>query len=516
MSWRDGIASAGRKVVLGGLHVLSCPEEAAPHADALAIGEGVQLWPRILRDVEAGTLEPVYRGSYRRPYREDPPPRRDLLPRRSLPDHHEPDRHPRLPQPLRLLLPGDRGAAMPYQVRDVEQVVAEFAADGQPYAVFIDNNLGSRPEYLRSLCRALRPLEMIWSAAVTIDVTDDPSLVRDMALAGCTGVFVGFESLADANLAEARKKTPQHGGLRPARGAAPRPRHPGQRQLRPGLRPRPQDVFERTVDWIEENRLECATFHILTPYPGTPLFRQMEAEGRLLHKDWSLYDTAHVVFRPRHMTPEELAEGYAWCYERLFSHASIWRRRPADWRRGPPLPGDVVPLQAVEPALAPPHPPGSPTPSGAARRVTRRRHLRFRRRLARGVIPPGAELSTPAPWSRRGFDPRGPPRASPDQRRGRRRAAVAERLQVWVRHVAVAGHGQPPGICNGLGEQTWRGGGGSDWALDSGPSSRDDGPVHPRRKLVLGCVRTRSCRRTPDRWCRPRWHGRSSCPTRSR
>jgi Domain of unknown function (DUF4070) len=78
--------------------------------------------------------------------------------------------------------------------------------------------------------------------------------------------------------------------------------------------------------------LECATFHILTPYPATPLFRQMEAQGRLLHKEWSLYDTAHAVFRPKHMSPEELEEGYAWIYQRLFSHASIWRRRPEDWR----------------------------------------------------------------------------------------------------------------------------------------------------------------------------------------
>src|SRR5262245_16405578 len=88
------------------------------------------------------------------------------------------------------------------------------------------------------------------------------------------------------------------------------------------------DVFDRTVEWIERNRLECATFHILTPYPGTPLFRQLESEGRLLHKDWSLYDTARVVFRPRHMSADQLAEGYAWCYERLFSHRSIWLRRP--------------------------------------------------------------------------------------------------------------------------------------------------------------------------------------------
>ena len=84
-----------------------------------------------------------------------------------------------------------------------------------------------------------------------------------------------------------------------------------------------KDVFARTAEWVEENRLECSTFHILTPYPATPLFKQMEFEGRLLHRDWSLYDTAHCVFRPKHMTPEELEEGYAWIYRRLFSHASI-------------------------------------------------------------------------------------------------------------------------------------------------------------------------------------------------
>jgi radical SAM superfamily enzyme YgiQ (UPF0313 family) len=95
------------------------------------------------------------------------------------------------------------------------------------------------------------------------------------------------------------------------------------------------DVFERTVEWIERVRLECATFHILTPYPGTPLFRQMEQQGRLLHTDWERYDTAHVVFRPAKMTEKQLADGYAWCYRRLFGHGSIWRRRPADWRAVP-------------------------------------------------------------------------------------------------------------------------------------------------------------------------------------
>ena len=224
---------------------------------------------------------------------------------------------------------------MPYRMRDPAQIAAEFEADGQPYAVFVDNNLGSRREYLRALCHALRPLKRIWSAAVSIDVTDDPGLIREMALAGCTGVFVGFESLADENLMEAHKKTPKTADY--ARRV--HMLHDNGIQVNSsfvlGFDHDRKDVFARTAEWVEQNRLECSTFHILTPYPGTPLFRQMEAAGRLLHRDWTLYDTAHAVFRPKHMTPEELEQGYSWIYERLFSHRSIWRRRPEDWRAAP-------------------------------------------------------------------------------------------------------------------------------------------------------------------------------------
>ena len=384
----------GALVVLGGLHVLSCPDEAAPHADALAIGEGVQLWPEILRDADAGALRPVYRAGFMRPYREEPAPRRDLLPRSGFLTTTSLIATRGCHNRCGFCYLATDGLTMPYQVRDVEQVVAEFQADGQPYGVFVDNNLGSRPEYLRRLCRALRPIEKIWSAAVSIDVTDDPTLVREMALAGCTGVFVGFESLTDANLADARKKTPRTADY--ARRVAIL--HDNGIQVNGsfvlGFDHDDSDVFARTVEWIEENRLECATFHILTPYPGTPLFKQMEAESRLLHKDWSRYDTAHVVYRPRHMTAEQLAEGYAWCYRRLFSHRSIWRRRPQD-------------RQAVAAYLA---------MSYLYKRSnflwhmlirhrltarlwwplvegTRRRHLRFRRRLA-ARTPASA---TPAP-----------------------------------------------------------------------------------------------------------------------
>lgn len=320
----------GSKVILGGLHVLSCPNEAALHGDAIVIGDGVQLWPQVLRDVETDKLRPRYGATYERSYDLDPPPRRALVPRASFLTTTSLIATRGCHNRCGFCYLSTDGLQMPYRVREAADVRRQFEENGQPYAVFIDNNLGSKPDYLRALCRELRPLKKIWSAAVTLDVTNDPALVREMALAGCTGVFIGFESLSDDNLAASRKRTPR------TEDYARRIQlfHDNGIQVNGsfvlGFDEDRRDCFVTLAQWIEANRLECATFHILTPYPGTPLFRQMERDGRLLHRDWSKYDTAHVVFRPRHMTPEELELGYDWLYRRLFSPACIWKRRPAD------------------------------------------------------------------------------------------------------------------------------------------------------------------------------------------
>jgi len=328
--------SRGCKVILGGLHVLSCPDEAQPHGDAIVLGDGVETWPHVLQEIEGGMLKKRYAANYERPYDLDPAPRRDLIPKESFLTTTSLIATRGCHNRCGFCYLSTEGLFMPYRVREPRDIARQFDENGQPYAVFIDNNLGSKPDYLRSLCRELRPLKKIWSAAVTLDVTDDPSLLREMALAGCTGVFIGFESLSDDNLANAKKRTPR------TEEYAKRIRlfHENGIQVNGsfvlGFDEDRKDVFEKLAAWIEENRMECATFHILTPYPGTPLFRQMEREGRILHRDWSKYDTANVVFQPRHMTPEELQLGYDWLYRKLFSTASIWRRRPRDARAGVP------------------------------------------------------------------------------------------------------------------------------------------------------------------------------------
>ncbi|MBX7192852.1 MAG: B12-binding domain-containing radical SAM protein [Sandaracinaceae bacterium] len=372
----------GAKVIFGGLHVMSCPDECAPHADALAIGEGVALWPRILRDIEAGVLLPRYHADFDGDYAREPAPRRELLPRESFLTTTSLNATRGCHNRCEFCYLATDGLRMPYRMRRPEQIAAEIARDGQPYAVFTDNNLGSNRAYLRALCRAVAPLGVIWSAAVSIDVTDDPSLVRAMALSGCTGVFVGFESLTDENLRDARKKTPR------AEDYARRVRvlHEHGIQVNGsfvvGFDHDRKDCFATLAEWVIDARLESATFHILTPYPGTPVFAQMEAEGRLLHRDWSRYDTAHAVFRPRHMSPEELEHGYAWLYQRVFEADAVWARRPTDPRAVPaylamswlykknnPLWHRLLERQLVRRAWSP------------LVELTRRRHLRFREEL---------------------------------------------------------------------------------------------------------------------------------------
>jgi len=225
-------------------------------------------------------------------------------------------------------------------------------------------------------------------------VTDDPALVREMALAGCTGVFVGFESLTGENLDDARKKTPRPDDY--ARRVKLLHDHGIQvnGSFVVGFDHDRKDCFATLAQWVEENRLECATFHILTPYPSTPVFAQMKSEGRILHEDWSKYDTAHCVFQPKHMTPEELEQGYAWLYDRLFSPASIWRRRPEDARAVAPYlamsflykKSNRVWHELIKRDLV--HTVWSPLVE-----LTRRRHVRFRRRLAANPSGAGSLVS---------------------------------------------------------------------------------------------------------------------------
>jgi len=245
----------GSKVIFGGLHVQSCPEEVAPHADAITVGEGVRLWPQILRDAEAGRLKPRYAAGYEADYRLEPPPDRAVLARESYLTTASLIATRGCHNRCGFCYLSTEGLHIPYRMRHPEDIRRQFEAEHQPYGVFIDNNLGSNRDYLRCLCRALRPLKKLWSAAVTLDVTDEPDLVCEMALAGCNGVFIGFETLTDANLVHARKRTPK------ADDYARRIRILRDHGIQVngsfvvGFDGDNKETFPRLADWIEQNRM---------------------------------------------------------------------------------------------------------------------------------------------------------------------------------------------------------------------------------------------------------------------
>ena len=318
----------GAIVVFGGLHVQACAEECRPHADIIVFGDGVQVWESILRDIERGSFQSEYHGTYRKPYSEDPAPNRSIVPKDQFLTRASMIATRGCHNRCNFCYLSTEGMHIPYSMKRVNQIVEEIVSERASYVVFIDNNLGSKKTYLYELSAALAPLKITWSAAVTIDVTDDPQLVSSMAASGCTGVFVGFESLNEDSLMNTGKRSPKPDDY------ARRVQMLQDQGIQVngsfvlGFDHDHPDVFEKTMRWIERVKLESANFQILTPYPGTPLFKEMESAGRLLHTNWDLYDTGNVVYQPKNMTADELANGYQWIYREHNSFASIWRRRP--------------------------------------------------------------------------------------------------------------------------------------------------------------------------------------------
>ena len=172
----------------------------------------------------------------------------------------------------------------------------------------------------------LRGSGMVWQASASLDVTRDTAFLDEAYEAGCRSLFVGFESLSDENMRRSNKSINAVADY----ARAIRRFHDAGMMINAsfvfGFDCDGPDVFDRTLEFAIENKLETATFHVLTPFPGTRLFAQMEAGGRLLHRDWRLYDTRHAVFRPAHMKPDALEKGYWRSYDEFYRYGSIFRR----------------------------------------------------------------------------------------------------------------------------------------------------------------------------------------------
>jgi len=325
--YADHYRARGAYVCLGGLHPTSLPEEAARHADSVFCGPGEDTWPAFLTDFRAGRPKPLYRST-RRTLDGLPPARRDLINRERylVPNSLVVSRGCPHVCDFCYMEAFFRGGRSFY-VQAVDDALAEIDRLPGRHLYFLDDNLFGNPPFAEALFDGMRGTGRVWQAAGTVEAVLRPGLLEKAVESGLRSLFLGFETLSEENLRGAGK-TQNMGGLPQYDAAVCRLHDLGvmvNGAFVFGMDHDDPSVFPRTVEWALSRGIETATFHIMTPYPGTRLERRLAAEGRVTSRDWDLFDTRHAVFAPTGMTAEQLEAGYWGAYREFYRWRNILR-----------------------------------------------------------------------------------------------------------------------------------------------------------------------------------------------
>ncbi len=321
----DHYRARGVRVVLGGLHVTSLPDVAAQHADTIFLGPGEDTWPQYLRDLAAGRPQTRYASTVRT-LEALPRVRRDLIKRHLylVPNSIVVSRG--CPHACdfcykEAFFEGGRS----FYTQTVDAALGEIDRLPGRHLYFLDDHLFGNARFAAALFSGMRGMGRVWQAAGTVKSVFAPQLLEQAVDAGLRSLFVGFETVNEGNLRAQRKFQ----NLNRDYGAAVHRLHDLGVMVNAsfvfGMDEDDASVFQRTVEWAIDHGIETATFHILTPYPSTGLYRRMETAGRMLHRNWDRYDTRHVVFQPARMTPDDLEAGYWRAYRDFYRWGSIVR-----------------------------------------------------------------------------------------------------------------------------------------------------------------------------------------------
>lgn len=320
----------GVAVVAGGIHVTCCPEECEEHFDAICIGAAERVWAWEIEDAEKGCLKKIYCDMEGFDGEEIASPEYEGLDERKY--LYTNVIHTSRGCPNRCDFCYNSCTNRSYVLRPVDDVLKDIHSLKTRHILFVDDNFIGTPAYTKELLNRIRGLNLRWGAAVTTQILKHLDLLDLMAQTGCHSLFIGFESINDASLLGVHKQNrfaEYETLIREihARGIMINA------SMVFGLDGDHVDVFRNTVNWLVRHKVETLTSHILTPYPGTVLHARMAREKRIIDHNLSKYNTANVVFMPRHMTPEQLYEGYLWVYKEFYSFRNIYRRMPKDKRQ---------------------------------------------------------------------------------------------------------------------------------------------------------------------------------------
>jgi len=329
----DHFRRRGLTVVLGGPHVTLIPDDAAPHADAIVVGYAEDTWPQLLRDFAAGALQPRYTQAPNLEIGGRPFPRRDLLPSEHFLTSNVFEATRGCVHSCEFCVVPVAWGKKPFH-KPVAEVVADIRQHGARKLIFVDLNLVAHRGYALELFRALIPLRVQWYGLATVLLTEDAELLELCGRSGCRGLLMGLESISPANLRLTHKtfNSPDHYAR-----VVQRLHNHGialQGCFVFGLDDDEPDVFLKTAEFAVAAQIDLPRFAVVTPFPNTALYLRLEAEGRILTKNWELYDAQHVVFQPKRMSVAQLQTGIEIAWKHAYSVRSIARRirhSPAPW-----------------------------------------------------------------------------------------------------------------------------------------------------------------------------------------
>jgi radical SAM superfamily enzyme YgiQ (UPF0313 family) len=327
----------GAKSALGGIHPSMCPEEALLHCDSVVVGEADTVWATLLEDAENGCLKSHYQADMFADLQSSPAITRAPLSRnRYLLDIVQTTKGCPFHCEFCSVYAFD---GQKIRNKTIDQVIAEILDISSSHSkykkknaiFFADDNIIANKKFARELFLSLKSHNINWSCQASINISQEDELLSLMSDSGCGAIFIGFESISKKNLeamhksinqrydyASAIKKIQSYGMLVISSFIV-------------GYDFDCESTFDELIEFIQENNLLMPLINLLTPFPGTELFKRLEKEGRILHKEWSKYDTKHVVFSHPGLSHKKLTDGYDSIVKSVYSFDAIWKKLNYYW-----------------------------------------------------------------------------------------------------------------------------------------------------------------------------------------
>jgi radical SAM superfamily enzyme YgiQ (UPF0313 family) len=320
--------SKGSKVVFGGIHASAMPFDMAEHCDSICIGEAEEIWAIMLEDFAKNRLKRRYLNLHSTDLSNYPRPKWNFIDKSKYLYSNVVITSRGCPYKCDFCYNSCSYINNKYRNRPLNEVLKEIDSLQTRQVYFIDDNLIGNISYLKQLIAALKSRKIVWHAAVSANLYKHPELITQMAYSGCKSLFIGFESINQRALQNINKHQNSIANYEYLIKMLHDNAIMVNASLVLGLDDDTAEVFSDTLKWLIKNKIETMTAHILTPYPGTTLYKRMIQENRIIDSKSENYNTSNVVFRPKNMTSNELRDGYLWMYKEFYKHRNIWKRIP--------------------------------------------------------------------------------------------------------------------------------------------------------------------------------------------